>query len=92
MTLVLKGIFDQEWHLVGQADLDLVGESRGLAEVDKVFQRKCQRDRLAELNFDIQLGLINVGVASEGDGTVANVARAAELDAVLARIDRDCNK
>lgn len=91
MTLVLEGVFNQEWHLVGQADLDLVGEGRGLAEVDKVFEGERQRDRLAELNIDIQLGLVDVGMASEGDGTVTDVACAAEFDAVLARIDRDCN-
>jgi hypothetical protein len=82
-------VLHEEGNLGGQADLDLVGESRGLAEVDQVLEGEGQRDRLAQLDVNVQLGLLYVGVASEGDGTVADISSAGKLDAILAGIDSD---
>jgi hypothetical protein len=81
---------DQQRHLVGQANLDL-GRQRGrLAEVGQVLEREGQRDGLAELDLDALVGLVEIGVLPERDGSVADVALARELDAVLVRIDSDC--
>lgn len=83
-------VLDQERHLAGQADLHLVGQGGGLAEVDQVLERKGQGNGLRQLNVDVVLGLVDGGVASQRDGAVANVAVARELDAVLGGLDADC--
>jgi hypothetical protein len=90
MALSLEPVLDQERHLVGQADLDPGREIGGLAEVDQVFEREGQRDGLAQFNVDTQILLIDVGVGSQRDSAVADVAAAAELDTVLASVDCDC--
>lgn len=80
---------DEQWYLVGQADRDLARETRGLAEVDEVFEGEGQRHGLGELDLDILLLILDVGVLSQGDGTIADVAAAAELDSVLACVNCD---
>lgn len=82
-------VLHQQRNLVGKADLDGVGEGRGLAEVDEVLEGEGQGDGLGELNVDVLLGLVDVGVAPERDGAVADVSRARELDTVLAGVDRN---
>lgn len=64
-------------------------ETRSFAEVDEVFEGEGQRDGLGEVNLDVLRGLVDVGVAAQGDGAVADVAAAGELDAVLRSVDRD---
>lgn len=78
-----EAVLDQERHLVGQAYLDLVGQVGGLAESDKVFEREAEGDRLGHLDRDALRGLVGVGVASQGDGSVTDVAGARKLDTVL---------
>lgn len=82
-------VLHKQRDLVAKADLDLVGEGRGLAEVDKILEREGQRHGLAQLNLDVLLGLLDVGVAAQRDGPVADVALAREFDAVLARLNGD---
>lgn len=60
-------VLNQERHLAGEADLDLARQSSSLAEVDQVFEREGQRNGLRQLNVDIQIRLVNVGVASQSD-------------------------
>lgn len=60
-------VLDQERHLAGEADLDLVRQGSGLAEVDQVLEGEGQRNGLRQLNVDVQIGLVNVGVASQSD-------------------------
>jgi hypothetical protein len=62
-----EGVLNQERHLAGEADLDLVRQGSGLAEVDQVLEREGQRNGLGQLNVDVQIGLVNVGVASQSD-------------------------
>lgn len=88
----LHSILDQERHLVGQADLDLFRQRRGLAEVDQVLEGEGQGHGLAQLNLDVLLRLVDVLMAAQSHRAVANVTCAGELDTVLARLDRDCRK
>jgi hypothetical protein len=83
-------VLNQERHLTGEADLDLSGQGSSLAEVDQILERKGQGHGLRQLNVDIQLGLVDVGVASQSDGAVTNVTVARELDAVLGSLNADC--
>jgi hypothetical protein len=80
-------ILNQERNLIGQAKLDSLGKSRSLAKVDKVFEGEGQRDGFGELNFNIQVWLLDVVVASKSDGTIANITRAGELDTILGRLN-----
>lgn len=85
-----QAVLHQQRHLVGEADLDLVGEHGGLAEVDEILEGESQVDGLGQLNVDVELGLVDVGVAAQGDGAIADVAQARELDPVFARLDGNC--
>jgi hypothetical protein len=90
ITAARQAVLDQQGHFVGEADLDRVGQGRGLAEVDKVLEGEGERDGLAELDLDRLARLLDARVLPQGDGAVADVALARELDAVLARVDGDC--
>lgn len=92
VTHTLHGVFHQQGHLVGQANLDLIRQRRGLAEVDQVFERERQGYRLAQLNLNVFLRLINILVAAQSHGAIANVASACKLYAVLGRIDGNCGE
>lgn len=61
----------------------------GLAEVNQVFERERQRHGLAELNGDVLIRVVHVGVLADGDGTAANVTLAGKLDAFLRGLDHD---
>lgn len=78
-----EAVLDAKRHFLGQAQGDLVRQSGGLAEVDQVLEREGQSNRLAKLNGNVLLWLVDVGVLADGDGTVSNVTRAGELDAFL---------
>lgn len=84
-------VLNQQRHLARQADLDLVGQGRRLAKVDQVLERKGERHGLRQLNVDVELGLLDVGVAAQRHRAVADVAVARELDAVLGRLNVDCH-
>lgn len=83
VTASREVVLNQQRNLVGEADLDLGGESGGLAEVDEVLEGEGQGDGLGELNVDVELGLVHVGVAAEGDGTITDITVGGELDTVL---------
>lgn len=80
-------IFNLQRHLLGKAELNLARQSSSFAKVDQVFERERQGDRLTELNANIIIGLLDVGVLADGHGTVTNVALAGELDAFLCSLD-----
>lgn len=67
-------ILHQQRDLVGEADADVVGQAGSLAEVDKILERECKGDGLLQLNFNVFLGLVHIGVTSEGDGGIADIA------------------
>lgn len=64
-------------------------EGGGLAKVDEVLEGEGERNRLGQLDVNVLFRLVNVGVAAEGDGSIADVAGAGELDSVLAGIEGD---
>lgn len=82
-------VLDKQRHLARQANLDLAGQTSSLAKVDEVLERESQRDGLRQLNVDVEVRLLDVGVAAQRDGAVANVTVARELDAVLGSLDAD---
>lgn len=82
-------VLDQKGHLIRQADLDRARQRARLAKVDEVLERERQAHGLAQLNLDILGGFINIGVLAESNAAVADIALAAELDAVLGRLDVD---
>lgn len=64
VTAASQSVLDQERDLVGQAKLDRLGEAGSFAEVDKVFQGEGQGNGFAEFDFDVELRLVDIGVAS----------------------------
>lgn len=83
----LYSVLDQQRNLVGQANLDLWWQCGSLAEVDQVLEGEGQGHGLAELDLNVQLGLLDVLVAAEGNSAVTNIACACKLDTVLACIN-----
>lgn len=79
----------QQRHLLGQVQRYRAGQVGGLAEVDEVLEGEGQSDGFGEGNGDVLVGLVDVGVLADGDGTVANVTRAGELDTFLASLDNN---
>ena len=53
-------VLDEEGNLAGQANLDRVGQTSSLAEVGQIFEREGQGNRLAELNVNVLLGLVDI--------------------------------
>jgi hypothetical protein len=90
VTASSQSIFNQQRNLVGQAELDRLGETGSLAEVDKVFERECQGDGFGEFDFDVEVWLLDVVVASQSDCTVANVTVAGEFNTILGCFNRYC--
>lgn len=65
------------------------GKVGGLAEVDKVLKGEGQSNGLSKLDRDILLGLVDVGVCANGNGTVTNVTGAGELDTLLVGLNNN---
>lgn len=59
------------------------GQVGGLAEVDKVFEGEGQGDGFGDVNHDVLIGLVDVGVLAKSDGAVTNITLARELDTLL---------
>jgi hypothetical protein len=57
-------ILNQQRNLIGEAELDRLGQTSSFAEVDKVFQGECERDGFGEFDIDVELGLVYIGVAA----------------------------
>jgi hypothetical protein len=89
VTATGQTVFNQKGNLIRQAKLNGAGKSTGLAEVDEVLEGEGKRDRFGELDIDVQLWLLDVGVAAEGNGSVTNIAVARELDTILGGLDGD---
>jgi hypothetical protein len=83
-------VLNQEWHFVGEADLDLVRKTDRLAEVDEVLEGESERDGLCQLNGDVVIRLVEVGVGAQHDRAVTNVTTACKLNTVLGSLDDDC--
>lgn len=84
-----KRILNQERHFLGQVQPYRAGQVGGLAEVDEVLEGEGQGNGLGEVNGNVLLGLLDIGVLADGNGAVTNVTRAGELDTFLAGLDDD---
>ena len=89
VTGARESVLNEQRHLLGQVQLDGRGQVGGLAEVDKVLKGEGQGDGFGQRDGDILFGLVDVGVGADGHGAVTNVARAGELDALLASLNDD---
>lgn len=83
-----KRVLDQKRDFVGEAQLDGLGKARRFAEVDEVFERECQGHGFGKFDFNVEIWLLYVAVASKSNGPVANVTIARELDTIFGRFDR----
>lgn len=90
VAVVCKAVLDEERNLAGQAQLDGVGQTAGLAKVCEVLQGEGEGDRLSKVDLDGVLGLVDGAVLPELDGSGADVTLAGELDALLCAFDGDC--
>lgn len=85
-------IFHLQRNFLGKAELNLAGQSGGLAEVDEVFEGEGKSDWLSELNRHVFGGVFHVGVLADGHGAVTNVTLAGEFDAFLCSFNDDCEE
>jgi hypothetical protein len=76
-------VLNEKRNLVGQAELDGGRETRSFAEVDKVFEGEGECNRLREFNVDVQIWLLHIGMASQGNSSISDIAVAGELHTVL---------
>ena len=90
MASSAQSILHEQRYLIAEAQFHLTAQSARLAEVDQVFQRERQCDRLAERDFNVLVGLFHVRVRAQCDGPRADVAGAGELDALFRAFNRDC--
>lgn len=67
IAVARKAVLDEQRDLAGQAELDIVGQPAGLAEVDKVLQGEGEGDGFAKVNLDVLARLLNVGVLPQLD-------------------------
>lgn len=65
------------------------GKVGGLAEVDKVLKGESQGNGFRQLNSDILIRLVDVGVLADGDRAVSNVTGAGELNTLLAGLNNN---
>jgi hypothetical protein len=82
-----KRILNQQRHLLGQVQFYRRGQVGGLAEVDKVLKGEGQGDGFGEVDSNILIGLVDVGVLANGNGAVTDVTLAGELDTLLAGLN-----
>lgn len=87
-----KTVFNKQWNLLRQAQLDSTGKTTSLAEVDKILEREGKVHGLGQLNGDVVVGLLDVGVRSQCDGSATNVSLAGEADTLFASFNADCGR
>jgi len=67
VAVIGQRVLNKQWHLIRQAQLDRAGQTTCFAEVDQILEGESQGDRLCQVNFYVQLGLVNIGVLTEVD-------------------------
>jgi hypothetical protein len=90
VAVVHQAVLDKQRDLAGQAELDRVGQTAGLAEVCEVLEREGEGDGLCEVDLDRVFGLLHVAALPELDGPRANVTLARELDSFFCALNRNC--
>lgn len=89
IAVVGKAVLDEKGDLVAEAELDLTTEAGSFAEVDKVLERESEGDGLGKADLDVPCFVVDVGVLTKSDGTVADITSAAKLDALLRTFNGD---
>lgn len=82
-------VLNEQRHLLGEVQRYGGGQVGGLAEVDKVLEGEGQGDGFGDVNHDVLLGLVDVGVLADGDRSVTDVTVAGELDTLLVGLDNN---
>ena len=80
-------VLNKKGNLLGQAEGHRAGESGGLAEVDEVLEGESKGNGFGKSNGNVLVGLIDVGVLTDGDGSTANVTLAGELHTFLGSLN-----
>lgn len=89
IAVVGKTVLNEQRDLVAEAKLHAVAQSSGLAEVDQVLEGEGECDRLAEVDLDVLLVVLNVGVLAQMDRAITDVTCACELNTLLGALDCD---
>lgn len=76
-------VLDQKRHFLRKAEPDFTRQSAGLAEVDQVLEGECEGDWFGQVDGDIVVRLLDVGMLSDSDAATPDIALARESDAVL---------
>lgn len=84
-----KVILNQQRHLLGQAQLDLRRQVGGLAEVDQVLEGESKGDGFGESKRNVLLGLIDIGMLTDGNRPATNIALAREFDPFFRSLDNN---
>ena len=92
MTTSIQPILNQERDLLREAKLDLVRQALGLAKVEKILDRECERDRLSQADRHALLGVLDIVMLADGDRSVADFTLAGKLDAVFAGFNQNCSQ
>lgn len=80
-------ILNKQRNLLRQAELDFGRQVRGLTEVDEVFEGESEGDGFGEGEGNVLIGLVYVGVLTNGDRAATDIALARELDPFLRSLD-----
>ena len=68
-----KVILDKQRHLLRQTELNLRGQIRGLAEVDKVLEGESKGNGFRKGEGNVLVGLLDIGVLTDGHRAAANI-------------------
>jgi hypothetical protein len=64
ITAVRQIVLDKERHLIGQAQLDLLRQTRSLAEVGQILERERQGNWFGEVDLNAVIWLLDIVVRS----------------------------
>lgn len=69
-------ILNQQRNLLRQTQLDLGRQVGGLAEVDEILEGEGKSDGFGERKRHVLVGLVDVGMLTDGDRAVTDIALA----------------
>jgi hypothetical protein len=75
---------------MGQGKLNLTRQSCCFGEIDEIFQRETQINWFRQINLNIEIWLIDVGVLAKSNCTLANITRSFELDTIFGTFNGNC--
>ena len=92
ITVVAERVFYEKWHFIAQAEPDLITETAGLAEVDKVFERESERNRFAEIDLHILCLVIDIGMRAKRNRARTDVSGAVKLHTFFCAFYGNCSQ